>query len=309
MEHRARKRFGQHFLHDPGVIRRILDAFDPQPDEVIVEIGPGLGALTRPLLERIRQLHVVELDRDLVARLRSEYPPERLQVHEADALVFDFCALAPHMDVPVSRDDRMDAGGRATPGAVAEAGCRERPAPGTRLRLIGNLPYNISTPLLFHLLDQERCIGDMLFMLQKEVVERMRAAPDTPDYGRLSVMIQWRCAVEKLFDIGPGAFNPPPRVDSSIVRLTPHPTPPVAVGDPKVFADVVKAAFAHRRKTLRNNLKGIVPGAAMAALGIEPERRAETLMLEEFARLANYAAGEQENFCRKDAKDAKKSRN
>jgi 16S rRNA (adenine1518-N6/adenine1519-N6)-dimethyltransferase len=258
MEHRARKRFGQHFLHDPGVIRRILDAFDPRPDEVIVEIGPGLGALTRPLLERIRRLHVVELDRDLVARLRSEYPPERLHVHEADALAFDFCALA---------------------------------APGTRLRLIGNLPYNISTPLLFHLLDQERCVRDMLFMLQKEVVERMGAAPDTPDYGRLSVMIQWRCTVERLFDIGPGAFNPPPRVDSSIVRLTPHPTPPVAVDDPKVFADVVKAAFAHRRKTLRNNLKGIVPGTAMAALGIEPERRAETLTLAEFARLANHAAG------------------
>ena len=179
-------------------------------------------------------------------------------MHEADALAFDFCALA---------------------------------ARGTRLRLIGNLPYNISTPLLFHLLDQSRCVGDMLFMLQKEVVERMGAAPDTPDYGRLSVMIQWRCTVERLFDIGPGAFNPPPRVDSSIVHLTPHPIPPVAVDDPKVFADVVKAAFAHRRKTLRNNLKGLVSGEAMAALGIAPERRAETLTLEEFARLANYAAG------------------
>ncbi len=258
MEHRARKRFGQHFLHDPGVIRRILDAFGPRPDDVIVEIGPGLGALTRPLLERVRQLHVVELDRDLAARLRSEYPPERLQVHEADALEFDICTVA---------------------------------APGTRLRLIGNLPYNISTPLLFHLLDHEHCISDMLFMLQKEVVERMGAAPDTPDYGRLSVMIQWRCVVEQLFDIGPGAFNPPPKVDSSIVRLTPHPTPPVAVDDPKMFAVVVKAAFAHRRKTLRNNLKGLVTGEAMAALGIAPERRAETLTLEEFARLANCAAG------------------
>jgi 16S rRNA (adenine1518-N6/adenine1519-N6)-dimethyltransferase len=243
------------------------------------------------LLERIRQLHVVELDRDLVARLRGEYPPERVQVHEADALEFDFCALVPHRDAPMSRDDCMDAGARATPGAVAEAGSRERPAPGARLRLIGNLPYNISTPLLFHLLDQAPCIGDMLFMLQKEVVERMAAAPDTPEYGRLSVMIQWRCAVERLFDIGPGAFNPPPRVDSSIVRLTPHPTPPVAVDDPKVFADVVKAAFAHRRKTLRNNLKGLVSGEAMAVLGIAPERRAETLTLAEFARLANCAAG------------------
>ena len=276
IEHRARKRFGQHFLHDPGVIRRILDAFRPQPDETIVEIGPGLGALTRPLLERVRQLHVVELDRDLAARLRSEYPPERVQVHEADALAFDFCALAPHSGVPVSR---------ATAG-------QERPPPGARLRLIGNLPYNISTPLLFHLLDQGRCIGDMLFMLQKEVVERMAAAPGGKDYGRLSVMLQWRCQVERLFDIGPGAFNPPPRVDSSIVRLTPYAAPPVAVDNPQVFAAVVKAAFAHRRKTLRNNLKGLVAGDAMATLGIEPERRAETLTLAEFARLANHAAGQ-----------------
>jgi 16S rRNA (adenine1518-N6/adenine1519-N6)-dimethyltransferase len=258
MEHRARKRFGQHFLHDPGVIGRIVDAFAPRPGEIVVEIGPGLGALTRPLLERVPRLQVVEFDRDLVARLRRDYPPERLTVHEADALEFDFCRLA---------------------------------EPGTRLRLIGNLPYNISTPLLFHLLDQERCIGDMLFMLQKEVVERLRAAPDTPDYGRLSVMIQWRCAVEKLFDIGPGAFNPPPRVESSIVRLTPHATPPVTVSDPQRFAAVVKAAFAQRRKTLRNTLKGLVSGETMTALGIAPERRAETLTLEEFARLADCTTG------------------
>jgi 16S rRNA (adenine1518-N6/adenine1519-N6)-dimethyltransferase len=256
-EHRARKRFGQHFLHDRGVVRRILDAFHPQPGDTVVEIGPGLGALTAPLLERIPHLHVVELDRDLVTRLRSEYPPERLTVHPADALAFDFGSLVP--------------------------------AAG-RLRVIGNLPYNISTPLIFHLLDCLPAIHDMLFMLQKEVVLRLAAAPGGKDYGRLSVMVQWRCRVERLFDVGPGAFTPPPKVDSSIVRLTPHATPPVTVADPRVFAQLVQAAFAQRRKTLRNNLKGLLPTEAIAALGIAPERRAETLSLEEFAALANACA-------------------
>jgi len=252
-EHRARKRFGQHFLHDRGVVNRILDALNPQPDETLVEIGPGLGALTRPLLERVPHLHVVELDRDLAARLRAEFPTTRLTVHEADALKFDFCVLAPG---------------------------------GGKLRLIGNLPYNISTPLLFHLLNQERCIADMLFMLQKEVVERMSAAPGSKDYGRLTVMIQWRLAVRKLFDVRPGAFTPPPRVDSSVLRLIPHAAPPIAVEDPRRFAQLVQAAFAHRRKTLRNNLKGLLPTETIAALGIDPGRRAETLTLTEFAALA-----------------------
>ena len=249
-----KKRFGQHFLHDRGIVQRIVDALDPQPGDTVVEIGPGPGALTRPLLERIAHLHAVELDRDLAARLRSDYPPEQLAVHEADALKFDFCALAPT---------------------------------GGKLRVIGNLPYNISTPLLFHLLDQERCIGDMLFMLQKEVVVRMAAAPGGKDYGRLSVMLQWRLRVEKLFDVRPGAFTPPPKVDSAVVRLTPHASPPVAVRDAAVFARVVQAAFAQRRKTLRNNLKGLLTAEAIGALGIAPERRAETLTLAEFAALAN----------------------
>ncbi len=253
-EHRARKRFGQHFLHDRGIIRRILAALDPQPGEVIVEIGPGLGALTEPLLDQIEHLHVVELDRDLAARLRERWPRERLTVHEADALDFDFCSLAP---------------------------------PGGRIRVIGNLPYNISTPLLFHLLEHGDCIRDMTFMLQKEVVTRMAAAPGNKDYGRLSVMLQWQLVVDRLFDVRPGAFTPPPRVDSSVVRLAPHPLPPVAVRNPGTFGRLVQAAFAHRRKTLRNNLKALLAAETMAGLGIAPERRAETLSLGEFAALAN----------------------
>ncbi|MDH4133224.1 MAG: 16S rRNA (adenine(1518)-N(6)/adenine(1519)-N(6))-dimethyltransferase RsmA [Gammaproteobacteria bacterium] len=257
-EHRARKRFGQNFLHDRGVIERILNAFGPQPGETVVEIGPGLGALTRPLLERIPHLHVVELDRDLAARLRAEFDPTRLTVHEIDALRFNFCSLAPA---------------------------------GTSLRVLGNLPYNISTPILFHLLDQSSCIADMLFMLQKEVVERMVAEPDSTEYGRLSVMLQWRCRIEKLFTVGAGAFTPAPKVESAIVRLVPHAKPPIEVRDAALFARLVQTAFAHRRKTLRNNLKGMIAGEAIAALGIEPERRAETLTLDEFARLANVLAG------------------
>jgi 16S rRNA (adenine1518-N6/adenine1519-N6)-dimethyltransferase len=256
-EHRARKRFGQHFLHDRGIVARILDALDPQPEDVLVEIGPGLGALTRPLLARVPHLHGVELDRDLAARLRTEFPAMQLTVHEADALDFDFRPLAPA---------------------------------GKKLRVVGNLPYNISTPLLFHLLDQSAVIHDMLFMLQKEVVDRMRAAPGGKDYGRLTIMLQWRCAVEKLFDVAPGAFTPPPRVESSIVRLVPHAVPPVTVRDPERFALIVKAAFAHRRKTLRNNLSGLVNDSGFSTAGIDPGRRAETLSLEEFARLANLSS-------------------
>jgi len=256
-EHRARKRFGQNFLHDAGVIERILQAFHPHPQDTVVEIGPGLGALTRPLLARLPRLHVIELDRDLAARLRAEWSPERLTVHEADALRFDFTTLA------------------------TAAG---------RLRIIGNLPYNISTPLLFHLLDQAAVVQDMLFMLQREVVLRMAAAPDTEHYGRLSVMLQWRCAVERLFDVGSGAFRPAPKVDSSIVRLVPRPVPAVAVRDPHVFARVVQAAFSQRRKTLRNTLRGLVDAAAMERVGVDPARRAETLSLEEFARLADASS-------------------
>jgi len=287
-QHLPRKRFGQHFLRDPGVVERIVAAFAPQPADHVVEIGPGEGALTRVLVGRVARLDLVELDRDLAAQLSRTYADTPgIAVHQADALKFDFRALAPHRDVPVSRDDCMDAGGRATPGAVAETGVRERPHPGERLRLIGNLPYNISTPLLFHALDQVECVRDMLFMLQKEVVDRLSAAPGGRDYGRLSVMVQWRCRVEKLFTVPPGAFHPPPKVDSAMARLTPHVTPPVDVRDPEAFAHVVQAAFGQRRKTLRNSLKGVVSAEAMRALGIDPVRRAETLSLQEFAALAN----------------------
>ena len=250
--HVPRKRFGQHFLRDMRVIERIAAAFAPHAHDRVVEIGPGEGVLTRELIGNVAHLDVVELDRDLAAHLR-EALPGTVTVHSADALTFDFCALAP---------------------------------PGGKLRVIGNLPYNISTPLLFHLLDQAQCVGDMLFMLQKEVVDRMASAPGGKDYGRLSVMVQYRCRVEKLFTVPPGAFQPPPKVDSAVVRLTPHATPPVEVRDPATFARVVQAAFSQRRKTLRNSLKGLVSAEAMTALGIDPVRRAETLSLTEFAALA-----------------------
>jgi 16S rRNA (adenine1518-N6/adenine1519-N6)-dimethyltransferase len=254
VRHQPRKGFGQHFLRDRSVIDRIVSALAPQPGETVVEIGPGEGALTRALLARVAVLHAVELDRDLVAHLRATHPPAHLVVHQADALDFAFCPLAP---------------------------------PGGRLRLVGNLPYNISTPLLFHLLAQIGCVADMLFMLQKEVVDRLAAAPDTPDYGRLSVMIQWQLQVESLFDVDRESFHPPPQVDSSVVRLTPHATPPIEVAHPETFARVVTAGFSSRRKMLRNNLRDLIAPAALAALGIDPARRAETLTLEEFARIAN----------------------
>lgn len=252
MNHRPRKRFGQHFLHDPGVLARIVAAFDPKLTDHVVEIGPGRGALTRRLAGKVGALAVIEIDRDLAAALRSTFTPAQITIHEADALGFDLCALAGHR----------------------------------KLRLLGNLPYNISTPLLFRLLDQLRCIEDMLFMLQKEVVARMAAGPGGKDYGRLSVMIQWRLRVERLFDVDPGAFAPPPKVDSSVVRLTPHERPPIEIRDPARFAAIVQSAFARRRKTLRNSLKGLIPPEAMQAVGIDPSRRAETLNLDEFAALS-----------------------
>ena len=251
-----KKRFGQHFLHDPQTLRRIVNAFAPRRGETIVEIGPGRGALTGALIEAAGRLHAIELDRDLASRLRTQYPDaSSLQLYQADALRFDFCALQQ--------------------GAAL-------------IRIIGNLPYNISTPLLFHLFTQRACISDCCFMLQKEVVQRLAAAPDTEHYGRLSVMAQLYCDIEPLFDVGPGAFTPPPKVESSVVRLRPHATAPVAV-DETLFAAVVKAAFSQRRKTLRNTLKALVSAQAMQEIGIDPQRRAETLSLEEFARLSQIA--------------------
>jgi len=251
--HNPRKRVGQHFLHDPNVIRRIVQVIQPQPGETLVEIGPGQGALTRPLLAAAGRLQVVELDRDLVAALRAEYGQDGpLTVHAGDALRFDFAALA---------------------------------GDNERLRVVGNLPYNISTPLIFHLLSQAAQIKDMVFMLQKEVVDRLAAAPDSKDYGRLSVMVQTYCEVDALFEVGPGAFQPPPKVYSAVVALRPR-TRPLLDSSPAVHARLVAQAFAQRRKTLRNTLKGLLDEADICAAGVDPSVRAETLSLQTFAALA-----------------------
>jgi 16S rRNA (adenine1518-N6/adenine1519-N6)-dimethyltransferase len=247
--HVARKRFGQNFLVSDGVIRKIVDAIAPRAGDTVVEIGPGLGALTAPLLERLPQLHVVEIDRDLIARLRDRYPAERLVIHEGDALAFDF-------------------------GALKASG---------PLKIVGNLPYNISSPLLFHLAACADKVHDMHFMLQKEVVDRMVAEPGGGDYGRLSVMLQVRFHMERLFVVPPGAFNPPPKVDSAIVRLIPRADAGPA---PARFAELVAAAFSQRRKMLRNTLRGMASEAQLAALGITPTARAEDIAVEDYVRLA-----------------------
>ncbi len=257
--HRAKKRFGQHFLHERGVIDKIVAAIAPQPGDRIVEIGPGLGALTIPLLERLGRLEVVEFDRDVIPELTAAAAGKgELVVHHADALEFDFTASGP---------------------------LQRGAALGGDLRVVGNLPYNVSTPLLFHLLAQRHAIRDMHFMLQKEVVERMAAAPGSEAYGRLTVMLSAYAKVEKLFRVGPGAFRPPPKVDSAVVRLTPYTTAPFPLPDPARFAALVAAAFSKRRKTLRNAVKGLVDEAAMLAAGVDPQARPETLSAADFARL------------------------
>ncbi len=253
MSHRPRKRFGQHFLHDPEIIRRIVHAVAPAPGDRLVEIGPGEGAITLPLLQATGRLEAVELDRDVIEVLKSRAEGlGELIVHSADALRFDFAAMAG--DTP--------------------------------LRLVGNLPYNISTPLVFHVLTAGPVIRDMHFMLQKEVVDRMVAPPGSRTYGRLSVMVAATCRAETLFDIGPGAFRPPPRVWSSFVRLVPHTEPPAHIPDPAAFGRVVSTAFAQRRKTLRNALKGLLDTPRIIAAGCDPGARAETLDVERFAALA-----------------------
>jgi 16S rRNA (adenine1518-N6/adenine1519-N6)-dimethyltransferase len=253
--HVARKRFGQHFLADRSVIERIIAAIDPRPADHMVEIGPGLGALTGPLLERVGHLHVVEIDRDLSAGLRRGYPPERLTVHEGDALRFDFAAL---------------------------------PAP---LRVVGNLPYSISTPLLFHLAGAASRCTDLHFMLQKEVVDRMTAMPSTPEYGRLSVMLQYRFRMERLLTVAPGAFRPPPKVHSALARLVPRPAPGLPAEDESAFARVVAKAFSMRRKTLRNALSGLISAADLADIGIDPGLRGEVLPVSAFVAIANRITG------------------
>ncbi len=255
--HQARKRFGQNFLHDAHVIERIVRAIAPQPEQTLVEIGPGLGAITAPLLEAAHKLHVIELDRDVIPHLQAHCAGRgELHIHQIDALKFDFAELA--------------GGGRT-------------------LRVVGNLPYNISTPLMFHLLAYAPLIIDMHFMVQKEVALRMAAAPGADDYGRLSVMLQWRCAVDLLFSVGPGAFRPAPKVDSAFVRLRPHRAAPVQVNDERRFTELVNRAFSQRRKTLRNTLKDFLSEQEIRALGIDPGLRPEVLSLAQFALLANAA--------------------
>jgi 16S rRNA (adenine1518-N6/adenine1519-N6)-dimethyltransferase len=257
--HQARKRFGQNFLHDAGVIERIVRAIAPKPDDTVVEIGPGLGALTEELLEAVPGLQVLELDRDLVPILRTRFfnHPE-LRIHQGDALQFDFRSLY-----------------------------RDRP-----LRVVGNLPYNISTPLIFRLLDQADVIGDMHFMLQKEVVDRLAAEPGNKDWGRLSIMTQYRCRVQPLFGVAPGAFKPQPKVDSAIVRLIPHRQLPYPARDEKLLATVVRTAFNARRKTLRKGLERLVTDEQWQRIDLDNRLRPEQLSLADFVSLADLLAVE-----------------
>jgi 16S rRNA (adenine1518-N6/adenine1519-N6)-dimethyltransferase len=252
MKHVAKKRFGQNFLTDQAIVSSLIDAINPKTEEIIVEIGPGLGALTKPLLKKINHLHVVEIDRDIVSWMQNEYAKNTVTIHNVDALKFDFTNL------------------------------------GSNIRVVGNLPYNISTPILFHLLDNVSHITDMHFMLQKEVVERMVASPSTAAYGRLSVMLQYHLQMEYLITVPPDAFEPAPKVESAFVRCVPHTTLPNVASDVQHFAKVVLAAFGQRRKTLRNTLKGLLDDEGFAALNISSQLRAENLSVAQFVAISNY---------------------
>jgi 16S rRNA (adenine1518-N6/adenine1519-N6)-dimethyltransferase len=252
---RAKKHLGQNFLHERGVIARIVQAIDPRPGDRIVEIGPGQGALTLPLLDRHGALSAIEFDRDLLIPLAAAARGHgELDLVNADVLDVDFTALAE----------------------------------GGQLRLVGNLPYNLSTPILFHALAHAAAIRDMHFMLQKEVVERMASPPGSKVYGRLSVMLQAYCSVEPLFTVPPGAFRPAPKVDSAVVRLRPRPPRDIGIDDGLRFAAIVRAAFGQRRKTLRNALSGVVDAAGIEAAGLAPGARAEQLAVADFVRLSNH---------------------
>lgn len=252
--HQARKRFGQNFLHDQRVIEKIVRAVNPRVNDNVVEIGPGLAALTAPLIGEVAKLNVIELDRDLAAGLPLRVPyPERLNIIEADALKFDFSKLT-----------------------------LEQP-----LRVVGNLPYNISTPLLFHLLRFGAQIQDMHFMLQKEVVERITATANTREYGRLSVMIQYYCRATYLFEVSAGAFNPPPKVTSAVFRLEPYHQKPIVATNEKNLSALVAHVFTQRRKTLRNSLKGKVDETAFIKADVDPMARPETLSLQQFVALSD----------------------
>jgi 16S rRNA (adenine1518-N6/adenine1519-N6)-dimethyltransferase len=261
--HRPRKRYGQHFLHDPAIIARIIAALAPRPDDILVEIGPGLGALTIPLLAAHEEVFTVEIDRIVIPELERRAAGQgKLHALAANALEVDF---------------------------------RRFLSVGKRLRLVGNLPYNISTPLLFHVLEQAESIHDMHFMLQKEVVERMVAMPGGRDYGRLTVMLAYRCRAEALFRIGRGAFKPPPQVESAMVRLVPHRRPPFAAGNPDLFEKLVRHAFGQRRKTLKNALKGCADEVTLRQVGIDPMVRPEQVSPAEFGALAEVLSRTAEN--------------
>lgn len=253
-QHQARKRFGQNFLTDRGIIERIVHGINPVPGEKIVEIGPGLGALTCPLLKKAHEIDVIELDRDIIPKLSHNCGHlGKLRVHQCDVLEFDFGQLA---------SDRS-------------------------LRIVGNLPYNISTPIIFHLVTHAALIRDMHFMLQKEVVERLAAKPNNADYGRLTIMAQLHFAITPLFLVPPEAFSPQPKVESAIVRLQPRTTPLFELSSQQTFAELVKRAFSQRRKTLHNTLKDLCDDAMLQAAGIGPGQRAQELRLDQFATLAN----------------------
>lgn len=254
MRHNPRKRFGQNFLIDQSIIAQIIAEVGPQKQDNLVEIGPGLGALTRPLLQIVDHLHAVEIDRDIVSRLQKECPSSGLTIHAADALKFDFSSL------------------------------------GNQLRIIGNLPYNISTPLLFHLSQFSGHILDMHFMLQKEVVDRMVGIPATPDYGRLSVMLQYRFDMEYVFGVPAIAFRPVPKVESAIVRMSPRLQSQLTARNDALLAEIVTAAFSQRRKTLRNTLQRYLTPEDFSALGIDSGLRAENLAVERFVAIANFLA-------------------
>jgi len=248
---RPKKRFGQHFLTDRHYLGRIVEAIAPEPGQPMVEIGPGSGLMTDELVPRLGRLDVVEIDRDLAAALRARYAPAQLIVHEADVLDFDFTSLA------------------------------------QPLRVVGNLPYNVSSPILFRMVEIADRLRDCVFMLQKEVVDRMVADPDTADYGRLSVMLQYRFAMAMAFRVPPGAFTPPPKVDSAVVRMAPLPATRLRAQDEHRFASIVAAAFGQRRKTLRNATRLVAEPGAFERAGIDPGRRGETLSVEEFVALSD----------------------
>jgi 16S rRNA (adenine1518-N6/adenine1519-N6)-dimethyltransferase len=251
MQHIPRKQFGQNFLTDGAIIQQLIEAIQPAQDDLMIEIGPGLGALTKPLLKHLRHLHAVEIDRDIIAWMQRTYPADHITIHNSDVLKFDF-------------------------------GSFNQP-----IRVVGNLPYNISSPILFKLLEHKHRIIDMHFMLQKEVVERMVAQPSTPEYGRLSVMLQYSLQMEYLITVPPEAFNPAPKVESAFVRCIPHAQLPYPATDEAVFSKIVTAAFGQRRKTLRNTLKGLLDDAGFAALGIDSQLRAENLGVAEFVAISN----------------------